>query len=60
MTIFQQPANGVTGANAGKRTEFAGKSRVVLRHPPGVAHFRRSAASGRRRWPWVAPEFFNR
>ncbi len=34
-------ANEVTGANAGKRTGFAVKSRVVLRHRPGVAQFRR-------------------
>lgn len=34
--------NQITGANAGKRLGFAGESRVVLRHRPGVAQFRRS------------------
>jgi hypothetical protein len=35
--------NKITGANAGERHGFAVKSRVVLRHRPGVAQFRRSA-----------------
>ena len=33
--------NQITGANAGKRHGFAVKSRVVLRHRPGVAQFHR-------------------
>src|SRR6266498_1375348 len=36
-------ANEITGANAGQRLEFAGKSRVGLSPRPGVAQFRRSA-----------------
>src|ERR1044071_6961767 len=40
----QQP-NQITGANAGERLGFAGKSRVVLSQWPGVAQFFRSAAS---------------
>ena len=39
--------NQITGANAGQRLEFAGKSRDILRHRPGVAQFYRSAGSGR-------------
>ena len=35
--------NQITGANAGKRLGFAGKSPVVQRHRPGVAQFHRSA-----------------
>jgi hypothetical protein len=31
--------NKITGANAGQRLGFAGKSRVVLRHRTGVAQF---------------------
>ncbi len=31
----------ITGANAGERHGFAGKSRVLLRPRPGVAHFHR-------------------
>jgi hypothetical protein len=37
--------NQITGANAGKRLGFAGRSRVVLSHRPGVAQFHRSANS---------------
>jgi len=33
--------NQITGANARQRPGFAGKSRVVLRHRPGVAQFHR-------------------
>ena len=36
-------ANQITGANAGERLGFAGKSRMDLRHRPGVAQFHRSA-----------------
>ena len=36
-----QRSNEVTRANAGERPGFAGKSRVILRHRPGVAQFRR-------------------
>ena len=31
--------NEITGANAGQRLGFAGKSRVVLSHRSGVAQF---------------------
>ena len=33
--------NQITRANAGKRPGFAVKSRVVVRHRPGVAQFHR-------------------
>jgi hypothetical protein len=33
--------NQITAANAGERVGFAGKSRVVPRHRPGVAEFHR-------------------
>jgi len=33
--------NQIPGANAGERQEFAGESRMVLRHRPGVAQFHR-------------------
>ena len=39
----QTMPNEVTGANAGKRAGFAGKSRVGFSPWPGVAQFRRSA-----------------
>ena len=39
--------NQITGANAGERVGFAGKSRVVLSQRPGVAQFHRSAPRGR-------------
>ncbi len=37
----KQSAIKITGANAGQRLEFAGKSRVFLSHRPGVAQFHR-------------------
>ena len=39
--------NQITRANAGKRHGFAVKSRVVVRHRPGVAQFHGSAAQER-------------
>ncbi len=37
--------NQITGANAGQRPGFAGKSRDVLSHRPGVAQFHRLPAN---------------
>src|ERR1051326_1632083 len=39
--------NEVTGAHAGERLGFAGKSRVGLSPPPGAAEFRRSVNTTR-------------
>ena len=38
-----EQANEITGANAGERLGWAGKSRVCLSLRPGVAQFWRSA-----------------